>query len=265
VIEVIHLKKKYPVYKKSFQRRQKIPSSSHPQKKEKDGFAVNDLTFHCEKGNVLGLLGLNGAGKTTTLRMLSTALQPSSGNILMNGKSIIDNPQAMRKKIGFLSGTTCLYHRLTVRENVEYFAHLHGLKGKALKSACHRLFSLLDIHDFADKKADSLSTGMKQRANIARSIIHNPEIIVLDEPTTGLDVLSAKTILDFIHSYKEAHIPIIFSTHHLHEVEALCDQVVFIHQGRTQFFGSIDAFKSLDPQKNLYNVFVHLVSQKGTL
>jgi sodium transport system ATP-binding protein len=126
-----------------------------------------------------------------------------------------------------------------------------------------RIFELLDIDKFADKKADSLSTGMKQRANIARAVIHDPEVIVLDEPTTGLDVISAKTILDFIESYKEQKIPVIFSTHHLHEIEKLCSRVVMIDEGVTRFNGSLDEFRALEESGNLYDVFIGLVDKKS--
>ena len=218
--------------------------------------AVRDVSFSCGAGQVLGLLGPNGAGKTTSLRMLSTALQPTSGKIMINGDDVIAEPLSMRKRIGFLSGSTSLYHRLTVKENVQYFGRLHGMSENVLEQEIKKIFELLDIHSFANKRADSLSTGMKQRANIARTVIHRPEVIVLDEPTTGLDVISAKTILEFIESYKGSDVPVIFSTHHLHEVEKLCDRVVLINEGTTQFNGSLDEFKSLSSSRNLYDVFV---------
>ena len=224
--------------------------------------AVQDISFSCDSGQVLGLIGPNGAGKTTCLRMLSTALQPTSGQIVINEDDVVAEPLAMRKRIGFLSGTTNLYHRLTVRENVQYFGRLHGVNEELLENEINKVFELLDINSFADKKADSLSSGMKQRANIARTVIHQPEVIVLDEPTTGLDVISAKTILDFIESYKGSNVPVVFSTHHLHEVEKLCDKVVLINEGLTQFNGTLDEFKALNNSGNLYDVFVQLVDNK---
>lgn len=263
MIQVKHLNKRFRLDNKTIKENQKKPASQLDPREEGHWFnAVRDVSFSCDSGQVLGLLGPNGAGKTTSLRMLSTALQPTSGEIIINGQDVVADPLVMRKRIGFLSGTTSLYHRLTVRENVQYFGRLHGMTEEKLESEIEKVFELLDIHSFADKKADSLSTGMKQRANIARTVIHRPEVIVLDEPTTGLDVISAKTILDFIESYKQSGIPVIFSTHHLHEVEKLCDRVVLIDQGTTKFDGKIEAFKQLSSTKNLYDVFVDLVSQK---
>ncbi len=263
MIEVRNLKKRFRLDNNTIKENRK-KSGDHRDKREEGHWfnAVKDVSFKCDAGQVLGLLGPNGAGKTTSLRLLSTALKPTSGSIIINGLDVVADPLVMRKRIGFLSGTTSLYHRLTVRENVEYFGRLHGMKDKELAVETKRLFDLLDIHSFADKKADSLSTGMKQRANIARTVIHSPEVIVLDEPTTGLDVISAKTILDFIESYKNSDIPVIFSTHHLHEVEKLCDSVVLINQGESQFDGSLDEFKALADNGNLYDVFVKLVNSE---
>lgn len=220
--------------------------------------AVRDVSFCCEPGQVLGVLGLNGAGKTTTLRMLSTALSPSSGSIAIDGVDVVAHPLSMRKQIGFLSGTTSLYHRLTVYENVAYFGKLHGMSDKRLAERIDEIFTLLDMHGFRDKRAESLSTGMKQRANIARAVVHEPRVLILDEPTTGLDVLSAKAIVDFIASYKAKNVPVLFSTHHLHEIEHLCDKVVFIHQGTSKFEGSLDQFRSVLGSHDLYEIFLHL-------
>lgn len=263
MLEVKNLKKRFRLDNKML-RENKKKSLEHIDKREQGHWfnAVQSVSFSCGPGQVLGLLGPNGAGKTTSLRMLSTALQPTSGEIVINGEDVIAKPLVMRKRIGFLSGTTSLYHRLTVRENVRYFGKLHGMKDTLLDAEIERVFSLLDIHAFADKKADSLSTGMKQRANIARAVIHQPEVIVLDEPTTGLDVISAKAILAFVNSYKGTHVPVIFSTHHLHEVEKLCDRVVLINGGVTQFAGTLEAFRSVDEKGSLYDVFIRLVEQR---
>jgi len=263
MIEVKNLHKRFRIDNKTLKENRKKAKSQLDLREEGHWFnAVRDVSFSCKAGEVLGLLGPNGAGKTTSLRMLSTALQPTSGQIIINGQDVVADPLIMRKRIGFLSGTTSLYHRLTVRENVQYFAQLHGMSPENVEQEITRIFELLDIGKFADKKADSLSTGMKQRANIARSVIHSPEVIVLDEPTTGLDVISAKTILDFIASYKEQKIPVIFSTHHLHEVEKLCSRVVLIDEGETRFSGTLDSFRQLSDTGNLYDVFVGLVDQK---
>ncbi|WP_444994577.1 ABC transporter ATP-binding protein [Aliikangiella sp. IMCC44359] len=263
MLEVKSLKKRFRLDNKTIKENKKKPKESLDVREDGHWFnAVRDVSFHCNAGEVLGLLGPNGAGKTTSLRMLSTALQPTEGKIVINGEDVIAQPVAMRKRIGFLSGTTSLYHRLTVRENVEYFGRLHGMSEEKLENEITKVFELLDIHSFADKKADSLSTGMKQRASIARTVIHQPEVIVLDEPTTGLDVISAKTILDFIESNKGSNVPVIFSTHHLHEVEKLCDRVVLINNGTAQFNGTLDEFRNISGTHNLYDSFVQLVGEK---
>jgi sodium transport system ATP-binding protein len=195
--------------------------------RDHDGWfhAVRDVSFTCAAGEVLGLLGPNGAGKTTTLRLLSTALKADSGHAWVDGVDLLQDPLAARQQIGFLSGSTGLYGRLTARENVEYFGRLHGMSTPYLKRRCDELFDLLGMHEYADKRADQLSTGMKQKCAIARTVVHEPHLVILDEPTTGLDVMSAKILLDFIAGYKALRVPLIFSTHHLHEVEKLCDGV----------------------------------------
>lgn len=236
---------------------------SDPRNEENFFHAVRDVSFSCEPGQVLGVLGLNGAGKTTTLRMLSTALTPTSGSIAIDGIDVVANPLSMRKQIGFLSGTTSLYHRLTVYENVAYFGKLHGMSGPRLAERIDEIFTLLDMHGFRDKRAESLSTGMKQRANIARAVLHDPRVLILDEPTTGLDVLSAKAIVDFIASYKGRNVPVLFSTHHLHEIEHLCDKVVFIHKGASKFEGSLEQFKSLRESRDLYEIFLQLSQEES--
>jgi sodium transport system ATP-binding protein len=170
------------------------------------------------------------------------------------------HPTEARKKMGFLSGTTGLYRRLTVRENIAYFARLHGVPDDVLDERIDALFSQLDMHDFADKRAEDLSTGMKQKTSIARAVIHDPDVIVFDEPTTGLDVLAAKTVLEFIEAYKQMGKAVIFSTHHLHEVEKLCDRVALINYGESQFDGSLEDFRALSPEGDLYEAFLSRIA-----
>lgn len=223
--------------------------------------AVRNVSFSCAPGEVLGLLGPNGAGKTTTLRLLATALRPDQGSITINGIDVLAQPMEARRQIGFLSGSTGLYGRLTVRENVEYAARLHGFKGKDLERRCDALFDALDMHEFTHKRADRLSAGMRQKCAIARTVIHDPKVIVLDEPTTGLDVMAAKVLLDFIARYKRLGIPLIFSTHHLHEVEKLCDRVCIINRGQTVFNDTTAAMRDIGGHGNLFDAFVHVVNQ----
>jgi sodium transport system ATP-binding protein len=162
-------------------------------------YAVNDLSFTAEKGEIVVLLGVNGAGKTTAMRMLSTVLQPTTGTATLEGYDLTKNPQNVRANLGFLSGDTGLYARLTARETTTYFARLYDVPEKDIDSRINEMADLLDMHDFLDKKIDFLSTGMKQKVSIARSIIHDPPIMIFDEPTAGLDILTAKNIISFIN------------------------------------------------------------------
>lgn len=229
--------------------------------REHDGWfhAVRDVSFRCAPGEVLGLLGPNGAGKTTTLRLLSSALRPDAGSIRANGIDLLADPLAARRHIGFLSGSTGLYGRLTARENVEYFGRLHGMSPAYLARRCDELFTLLHMHEFSHKRADQLSSGMQQKCAIARTVVHEPQIVILDEPTTGLDVMSAKILLDFIAGYKTLRIPLIFSTHHLHEVDKLCDRVCIINHGKTAFHGPLTQLRQLGGSHDLYDAFVGLI------
>ncbi len=261
MIELKNLAKTFVYDKKQAKAKAKQKKEAiDPREGEGVFHAVKDVSFSVEPGKVLGLLGPNGAGKTTTLRMLSTALQPTEGQILINGQDVTKDRLYASKQIGFLSGKTGLYHRLTVRENVEYFGRMHGMGKQELAERVDEIFTLLDIHSFASKRADDLSTGMTQRASIARAVVHKPKILVFDEPTTGLDVISAKTVLDFIESYRGTDMSVIFSTHHLHEVEQLCDQVCLIDLGETKFFGSTDEFAKVSDNGDLYSSFLKLVN-----
>jgi sodium transport system ATP-binding protein len=224
--------------------------------------AVRDVSFSCAPGEVLGLLGPNGAGKTTTLRLLSTALKADAGKALVNGVDLLQQPLLARQQIGFLSGSTGLYGRLTARENVEYFGRLHGMDSAHLKRRCDYLFELLQMQDYGSKRADQLSTGMKQKCAIARTVVHEPQIVILDEPTTGLDVMASKILLDFIASYKALRIPLVFSTHHLHEVEKLCDRVCIINHGKTAFNGTVDQLRQLGGSADLYDAFIGVINRE---
>lgn len=255
MIEVVGLAKRFA----SRVKKERRAKPRDPREQPDSFHALRDVSFSCAPGEVLGLLGPNGAGKTTTLRVLSTALRPDSGRASIDGIDIVADPLEARRRIGFLSGSTGLYGRLTVRENVEYFGRLHGMPAERLKQRCDALFEQLDIHRFSHKRADQLSTGMRQKCAIARTVIHDPRVVILDEPTSGLDVMSAKLLLDFIASYKALGIPLIFSTHHLHEVEKLCDRVCVINQGRSVFNGTVDGLRALGGSRDLYDAFVHVI------
>ena len=222
--------------------------------------SVRNVSFSCGSGEVLGLLGPNGAGKTTTLRMLSTALKPDAGSVLLNGVDVLKQPVKARQQIGFLSADTGLYGKLSAFENIAYFGRLHGMSEKALKQRIDELFSLLNMHDFANRRADNMSTGMKQKTAIARAVVHSPKVVILDEPTTGLDIMTVQTVLDFIKGLKAAGTPVIFSTHHLDEVASLCDRVVVIDKGVSAFSGDITQFKTLSDNGDLREAFLSVLN-----
>jgi sodium transport system ATP-binding protein len=242
MIEISKLAKKFKVEnpKKLSEQERK-----DPRLKGRFFHSVQDVSCLCDHGQVLGLLGPNGAGKTTTLRMLSTALTPDGGNIKINGMDVLSDPLIARQKIGFLSGSTGLYGRLSGRENIAYFGRLHGMDDSAIAEKIEQLSELLDLSTFLDRRSENYSTGMKQRISIARAVVHNPEVVILDEPTTGLDIMATQTVIDFIRSLKVQQIPVIFSTHHLDEVEQLCDTVTVIDEGRTKYNGDIASFAAL--------------------
>lgn len=194
--------------------------------------AVNNVSFSCEPGRVHGLLGPNGAGKTTTLRMLSTIFKPSSGTIVIDGIDAVKNPNEARKHIGFLTGSAGLYARLTPNELVDYFGKLYSVPGAVIEERKKRLFDLLDMHDFANKRIGKLSTGMKQKVSICRTMIHDPQVIIFDEPTSGLDVITADNIIKLIRDCKNQGKTVIFSSHIMGEVDLLCDDITIIHKGK---------------------------------
>jgi sodium transport system ATP-binding protein len=177
--------------------------------------------------------------------MLSTALKPDAGSVEINGENVLIHPVIARKKIGFLSGSTGLYGRLSGRENIHYFGQLHGMSEDSIALRIKELADLLDMHNFLDRRSENFSTGMKQKIAIARAVVHSPELVILDEPTTGLDIMATQTVLEFIRGLKEQGTPVIFSTHHLDEVEELCDKVTVIDQGSTVFDGDIASFRGL--------------------
>ncbi len=247
---------------KSFRRHKQKGKSRRQKEAHESGkwfYAVRNVSFRAETGAILGLLGPNGAGKTTLLRMLSTALKPSNGTARFDGVDVVESPLEVRKRIGFLSDNTGLYGRLTAREMIEYYGKLHGLEQAKINERMDELFSLLEMTAFADKRNDSLSSGMKQKVSIARTLIHDPEVIMFDEPTTGLDVAAAEAILKFIESCKDKGKTVLFCTHHMHEVDRLCDFVVVLHEGRLCFEGSIEQMRSHTGQSHLDKAFLTLI------
>lgn len=221
--------------------------------------AVDGVSFRCQPGQIYGLLGANGAGKTTTLRMLATILQPTDGSARVAGFDITEQPEQVRTKIGFLSTATALYGRLTARELVEYFGRLNGLNGGALRRRTDELFALLGISDFADRRCDKLSTGMKQKVSIARTLVHDPPVMIFDEPTVGLDVMAARTIVGFIRDCRDRGKTVIFSTHVMSEAEKLCDTIGIIHNGKLLAEGTLSELRARSGLEDLEEIFVRMV------
>lgn len=221
--------------------------------------AVDNVSFTCKPGQIYGLLGANGAGKTTTLRMLATILEPTDGTAVVCGYDVIEQPQKVRANVGFLSTATALYPRLTAQELVEYFGRLNGLDEATLKKRVEDIFNRLDMNGFRDRRCDKLSTGMKQKTSIARTLVHDPPVMIFDEPTTGLDVMTARTIITFISDCRDRGKAIIFSTHIMSEVERLCDHIGIIHDGKLLAEGTVSALRSKYSEHNLEEIIVKVV------
>lgn len=237
---------------------------SRQQKKELNttdskAIAVDGVSFQCVPGRVFSLLGPNGAGKTTTMRMLSTIFKPTSGSITIAGVDAVANPQEARKRIGFLTGSTGLYARLTPNELIQYFADLYGVEKHAFEERKERLYNLLGMHDFQNKRIGKLSTGMKQKVSICRTMIHDPEVVVFDEPTSGLDVITAENIIQLISDCRTQGKTVIFSSHIMSEVDLLCDDMAIIHKGKILFSGTMDDFRNNMQADNLTAEFIRIV------
>lgn len=227
--------------------------------------AVDRFSFTAQQGEIVSLLGVNGAGKTTMLRMLSTVLEADEGDAFLNGYSINSKPQKVRSVIGFLSGDTGLYNRLTPREIMTYFGRLYDVPSGEIKKRIAQMSELLDMHDFLDRKVDALSTGMKQKVSISRSIIHDPPIMIFDEPTAGLDILTARTIVSFIKQCKEDGKCILFSTHIMREAERIADRIEMIHEGCKLAEGTLEDLREKTEYVDLDDIFVHYVNRSKIL
>ena len=224
--------------------------------------AVDGLSFSCKPGQIYGLLGANGAGKTTTLRMLATLLEPTSGTATVAGFDVGTQPEKVRQVVGFLSTATALYARLTGQEMVEYFGRLHGLDEAELARRVETLVKRLDMAEFKDRRCDKLSTGQKQKVSIARTLVHDPAVMIFDEPTLGLDVMTARTIVAFIRECREKGKTVIFSSHVMSEVEKLCDHIGIIHNGKILAEGTLSQLREQHGMQDLEDIFVKVVDGK---
>jgi sodium transport system ATP-binding protein len=221
--------------------------------------AVENVSFTCQPGKIYGLLGANGAGKTTTLRMLATILEPTEGTAVICGHDVVEEPEKVRANVGFLSTATALYPRLTAEELVEYFGRLNGLDEPTLKKRVDDIFNRLDMNGFRDRRCDKLSTGMKQKTSIARTLVHDPPVMIFDEPTTGLDVMTARTIITFISDCRDRGKAIIFSTHIMSEVDRLCDRIGIIHDGKLLADSTVPELRAKYAEHNLEEIIVKVV------
>jgi sodium transport system ATP-binding protein len=222
--------------------------------------AVDAVSFTCAPGEIYGLLGANGAGKTTTLRLLATMLRPTTGTAEIANHDIVKEPEKVRASIGFLSTATALYGRLTAREFIEYFGRLNGLSEADLKERVDFLITTLGISEFANGRCEKLSTGMKQRVSIARSVVHDPPVMIFDEPTLGLDVMSSRGIVQFIKQCRSERKTVIFSSHVMSEVEKLCDRIGIIHNGRLLREGTLAELRDATCESDLEEIFIKTVA-----
>lgn len=223
--------------------------------------AVDGISMTAEPGKIFGLLGVNGAGKTTVLRMLSTVLEPTSGSAEVAGFDVRTHPEQVRAAIGFMSSSTALYGRLTAKEMIEYFGGLYGLEGERLRQRVSYVLDKLNIHEFASRLCDKLSTGQKQRVSIARTIVHDPQVIFFDEPTSGLDVVTSQTVLRFIEEARDSGKTVVFSSHIMSEAERLCDHVAIIHKGLIHGEGTVASLKAMANEPTMERTFLSLVGE----
>lgn len=225
-----------------------------------DLLAVDTISFECRAGEIFGLLGANGAGKTTTLRMLSTVLAPTSGTARIMGFDVRQQPEDVRKRLGFFSASTALYPRLTGRETLEFFARINGFPAARVRQRVDELVTRFGIAEYADTRVDRLSQGMKQKVSIARTIAHDPPVLIFDEPSVGLDVLNALEMQQVVADLRTEGKTIIFSTHVMSEAERLCDRIAILHRGRIHACGTLAELRVQTGRHYLEEIFVHYVT-----
>jgi sodium transport system ATP-binding protein len=222
--------------------------------------AVSGISFEARAGEVFGLLGPNGAGKTTAMRILCTVLRPTAGTARVAGYDIVAQPAEVRRSIGFMSMNTAIYDRMSAWELVEYFGRLYGLEGEALRGRMEEVFATLQMNDFRDVLGAKMSTGMRQKVSIARAVVHDPPVLIFDEPTAGLDVLVARSVMQNIERLRDMGKCVLFSTHIMREVERLCDRVAVISHGRVQACGTLAALRERHGEDDLEELFFQLVA-----
>lgn len=224
--------------------------------------ALDDVSFEVRPGEIYGLLGPNGAGKTTCLRILSTVLRPTRGVAEVDGINVIRDPEAVRSRIGFMSCNTGIYDRMTAWEMVEYYGRLYNIPEDRLQQRLNQIFDMLQMNDIRDRLGGKMSTGMKQKVSIARTIVHDPPVIIFDEPTSGLDVLVARAVLQAVAALRDQGKCIIFSTHIMREVEKLCDRIAIIHRGRILAEGTLRDLADQYHQPDVEELFFELIQRR---
>ena len=221
--------------------------------------ALKNISLTLRDGEVTGILGLNGAGKSTLMRLIYGLLKPTHGEIFVDNISVTTSPDTARKQLGVLPDDTGLYKRLTARENIRYYGELQGLSGSALENNIHQLITWLGMENIADRKAEGFSLGERMKTALARSIVHKPQHILLDEPTNGLDVITTRAVRRLLHELKSEGRCVLFSSHLMHEVSGLCDRVIVIANGEIVADGSVASIVAAGNTSNLEDAFVNLV------
>lgn len=224
--------------------------------------AVEDVSFQCEPGKIYGLLGPNGAGKTTVLRTLATLLKPTSGSVTVAGFDVETEAEMVRRSIGFVSNNTSNYDRMSAREMVEFFGRLHGMLEEELRERSELVYRQLQMNEFLEVTGGKMSTGMKQKVSIARAIIHDPPVLIFDEATVGLDVLVGRSLQNTVLNLREQGKCILYSTHHMNEVERVCDQIAIMYHGKILCEGSQEELREQFGKADLEDVFFDLIEQQ---
>ncbi|MGN0325084.1 MAG: ABC transporter ATP-binding protein [Lachnospiraceae bacterium] len=243
----------------------KIFTRMKDKKKSYEFYAVDHVSMQAENGEILGVLGPNGAGKTTLLRMVGNLMHPTEGKVIItdqDGQEITD-PLQIKKRIGYLSGNTKLYHRFSTREMLSIFSEIYGITGEEKDQRIEEICNILNMESFIDNRIDRLSTGQTQRANIARCLVHQPQIYIFDEPTLGLDIVSSDSIIQFMKKEREHGKTVVYSTHYMEEAQYLCDRIIMLYQGRIIAEGTPQQLMQETETRNLRDTFRNLVIGMG--
>jgi ABC-2 type transport system ATP-binding protein/sodium transport system ATP-binding protein len=225
--------------------------------------AVDDVSFQVQAGEVYGLLGPNGAGKTTTLRCVLGLLDPTSGDVLVDGFRVSQTPREVKRRIGLVSASAGLYQWLTPREILSYFADVYSIPEEVAESRMNELSRLLDLGSFLDQRSATLSTGQKQRVNLARALIHDPPLVLMDEPTLGLDVVGSQVVFHYVELLRSQRKAVVVSTHHLDEAGRLCDRFGLLFKGRLRNEGTLEELRAQTGQPGLVEMFVEMLRPKS--